>query len=231
MAPVHPAPAGATQPRTAQSEPAADEFAAAQQEDTGKGSLGRLSGGVKAPPAAEPPRMTATAHFQGRMQAELGGLAATDRTAIAPATPALERPETTAGGADSQAGSSLRVSFYGAKSGASGKDNGAGMGSRTGHAEASGSAMAHGGGLTRGQPGTDGQDLANSGLARDMAGMRGNPGASSGATEAPREASGRPARAMRLSRWTRILRFPCRAGLMPARIEPRRGSRIRLWAG
>lgn len=192
MAPANPAPTEPTHGRMAESEPAADEFAAAQQKNTGKESVGRLSGGAKAPPAAEPPRMTATAHFPGRMQAEPGGLSATDRPAIAPATSALERPETTVDAANSQAGSSPRVSLHGVKSDTASKENDAGMGSRAGHAGASGAAMGHGSGPMRDQPGTQGQDVANSGLARDLAGMRGNPGASSGATEAPREASGAP---------------------------------------
>ena len=52
--------------------------------------------------------------------------------------------------------------------------------------------MAHGSGLMRGQPGTESQDVANPGLARDLAGMRGSPGGLTGSAEAPRGLSGAP---------------------------------------
>jgi len=52
--------------------------------------------------------------------------------------------------------------------------------------------MAHGSGLMRGQPGAEGQNEANPGLARDLAGMRGNAGGLNGSAEAPRGLSGAP---------------------------------------
>jgi len=176
----------------AEAQPRTDAPAPTQEKETEPEGGAGLSEGMRQAAGTEPLRATATTQAGGGLQAEAGRLTATERPAITAPLPALEQAAAAPHASELQSRLSPRVSMNAGKAGAAGKESGAGLGLHAGHAEASGSLIAHGSGLVRNQPGTEGQDGANPGLARDLAGMRANAPGSNGAAEPPRGASGAP---------------------------------------